>query len=660
MAKTIDYAQLASDLVPAVGGEDNVKSVMHCATRLRFVLKDRSKADDAAVKDLAGVITVVESGGQFQVVVGNNVSQVYQALPANLTADSKNATLDNSAEEQNLLSKAVDIISSIFAPLLGTMAGAGILKGLLALASVTGLLSSTSTTYAILFAAGDAFFFFLPVILAITAARKFGASVYTAVAISGALLYTSIEPITLASDGTETTSTLLDFASGGGHVTFLGIPVILQSYSSTVIPIILAVWLQSVLEKRLDRIFHESIRQFLTPLFSLMVIVPVALLTVGPAGVYVGEVLANMLQAVYSASPVIAGILLAMLWQVMVIFGVHWGIVPAFINNVAVNGYDPLISPLFPAVLSQAGAALGIFLRLRSAKPKALAGSAALAGIFGITEPAVYGVTLPRKRPFVLAVLAAGIGGAVVGIAEVRSYTVGAPGLLTLSFGIDPNGDSLANFAWLTIGTLVSFILATVLCYFFGLSKEELAEDRAEANPTPAPEIAPNAATTEFISPATGEVIPLEQVEDPVFSSGSMGNGVAVKPEGGVITAPAAGAIKVAMKSGHAYGIRTATGMDVLIHVGLDTVGLEGEGFTPLVQRGDTVEAGQVLAEVDWELLSSRNLDPTTILVVTKPNTTQVTPLQLGSIAQNEPLALISNEAESAEETANQTAEETA
>lgn len=622
MATKVDFQSLATDVLKLVGGENNISSVVHCATRLRFVLKDRSGADEAAIKRLPGVITVVESGGQFQVVIGNNVPLVYAGLPASLTADAQGK--NEQSGSGNFLGKAVDIVSSIFAPVLGAMAGVGILKGLLVVAVVANWIENTSTTYQILYAAGDAFFMFLPIILAITAARKFGASVFTAVTLAGALLYTQLQAVSVLVDGEVQKMTLLAFQQAGNDVTFLGIPVVLQSYTSTVIPIIIAVWVQSLLERPLNKFLHESIRNFITPMIVLVIMVPLTLLTLGPAGVWLGNALASVLQSAYDFSPIASGILIAMLWQIMVIFGVHWGIVPVFINNVSLNGFDPLKAACFPAVLSQAGAAFGLFLRLRDQQQKALSGSAALAGIFGITEPAVYGVTLPRKRPFVIAVISAGVGGAIIGATSTMVYGTGAPGLLTLPIGIDPSGAN-NTIGWLVAGTAVSFVLAAVLTYFFGMSAEDIAKDKAAAKPEPAvasAEVAEAAVSQELDelelnAPVAGTLIPLAEVADPVFSSGKMGDGIAIMPTSGKIYAPCDATVKVAMKSGHAFGLRTDTGVDILIHIGIDTVALKGEGFTPHVTRGQEVKAGDLLAEVDLELMAAKGIDSTAIMLLT-------------------------------------------
>ncbi|WP_347306112.1 beta-glucoside-specific PTS transporter subunit IIABC [Corynebacterium sp. SA-MJD20WY100] len=627
MATKVDYPALAKDILAEVGGESNVNSVVHCATRLRFKLNDRAKADDVKIKSLPGVITVVESGGQFQVVIGNNVPQVYAGLPKSLQENSAKSGEAAESESSSVLGKAVDIVSSIFAPILGPMAGVGILKGLLALFAAFGWMDKTGTTYSILYAAGDALFMFLPLILAVTAGRKFGANIYTAMTLAGALLYTQLQAVSVVVDGEVTQMTLNAFAKAGNEVTFVGIPIVLQNYTSTVIPIILAVWVQSLIEKQISKGLHESVRNFLTPMLTLAIMVPLTLATLGPAGVWIGDILAFFLSGAYDFSPIIAGALIAALWQIMVIFGVHWGIVPVFINNVAVNGVDPLKAACFPSVLSQAGAALGVFLRVKDPKEKGLSLSATLAGIFGITEPAVYGVTLPRKRPFVIGVISAAIGGALVGAMGAKVYGTGAPGLLTLPIGIDPSGES-NTIGWLIAGTALSFVLATVGTYFFGFTKEDLERDAAAVKAAEATndgddddvEVSP--VTGEFASralraPVNGNIIPLAEVSDPVFSSGSMGEGVGFQPTDGRIVAPCDGLMKVVMKSGHAYGIRTAEGADILIHFGVDTVGLGGEGFEALVKKGDSVKQGDVLAEVDMQTMREKDIDTTTMMIVT-------------------------------------------
>lgn len=637
---SVDYSALAKEIVAKIGGEKNVSSVTHCATRLRFMLQDNSKVKKQEIKELPGVITIVESGGQFQIVIGNNVSKVYAQLGAMTEQTTKDS---QSNKEQTWLGKAVDIVASIFAPMLGTMAAVGILKGLLVMASTFGWIANTSTTYQILYLGADAFFLFLPMILAVTSSRKFGSNIYTSLTLAGALLYTQLQPVSVLVNGKATNITLSSFAKTGGEVTFLGIPVVLQNYTSTVIPIILAVWAQSWLEKLLNRFIHESVRNFVVPVFSLIIMVPLTLITLGPAGVYVGDGIAFILQSAYNVSPVISAILIAALWQIMVIFGVHWGIVPAFINNIAVNGFDPLKAACFPAVLSQAGAAFGVFLRTKHASSKAIAGSAALAGIFGITEPAIYGVTLPRKRPFVIGVISAAIGGAIIGFGGVLVYGSGAPGLLTLPIGLNPKGDN-TGFIFLVIATATAWLLAAIGTYFFGFSQEDLAQDREkwekdqanslDSSANPNPRISAHQASSEAkandASSATttrnlqatndGILVQLAEVPDPVFSTGALGAGLGIKPETSedfTVSSPVSGTITTVMPSKHAYAITTDDQVELLIHIGIDTVKLAGNGFTSHVEKGQRITTGQPLATVSGTALKAANLDNTVLILVT-------------------------------------------
>ncbi len=367
---SVNYSQLAGDILKGVGGAQNVKEVTNCATRLRFVLADPSKADKPKVQDLPGVITVVESAGQFQVVIGNNVSQVYSGLPGSLTSDTTTVTKGGHTNRRNPLSRLVDVMSGIFGPLLGVMAALAMLKGLLMILTTVGWLSATSTTYAVLYGTADAFFAFLPIMLAATAARKFGSSVYTAMALAAAMLYTQLVTVSLLVGGKSTKITLQAFLNGGNKVDFLGIPMQLPSYTSTVVPILLAVWAMSYIEKGLNKIIHESVRNFITPLIALVVMAPLSLLTIGPVATWLANGIAGGLMYVHNLSPMLTGALIGALWQVLVIFGVHWAMVPIFLNNIAVNHYDFLKPAIWPAVMGQAGAAFEFFLRLRSPQAK--------------------------------------------------------------------------------------------------------------------------------------------------------------------------------------------------------------------------------------------------------------------------------------------------
>lgn len=674
----VDYASLAGEILTGVGGEKNVQTVSHCATRLRFVLKDTSKADKSAVSTLPGVLTAVENAGQFQVVIGNNVPLVYAELGkiSGLLSDDKTATADAGAEvakKGNIFSRigngAIDIVSAIFAPVIGTLCGVGILKGLLQIAVTAGWLSTTSTSYLILFAAADAFFFFLPVILAVPAARKFGANVYTAMAVAGALLYTQVAAVSTLVDGKTVSQSLRAFQTAGGNVDFFGIPVVLQSYTSSVIPIILAVFLQSRIEK-ISKYLHDSVRNFVTPVIALVITVPVTLLALGPIGNWLGRAVADFFTQLQGVNPILTGALFSGVFQILVVFGLHWAFAPILINNIATKGFDTIKPLIWPAVFSQGGAALGVFLRLKDSRPRGIAGSAVIASLFGITEPAVYGVNLPRKRVFAIAIGSAAIGGAIVGGAGARVYGYGLSGVLTLPLAYgDPLGLG-STFAGLLIGTIVSFVLAAVGTYFFGLTKTELAADREAAaahkaaheahgtgaksaaavitaSSTPVSEAPSGAVATltrpaliEVSSPVVGNAIALEEVSDPLFSSGAMGGGFAVEPTSGRIVAPIDATVQVAMP--HAIGLKSDDGVELLIHVGVDTVNLNGEHFTGHATAGERVTRGQLLLEADLDGIAAAGYDLSTMVIVTNASQFEtVEPEAAGPVDTTTPALII-------------------
>ncbi|AZK47572.1 beta-glucoside-specific PTS transporter subunit IIABC [Paenibacillus lentus] len=621
----MSYEKLAKEIIQGVGGEKNVVSLVHCATRLRFVLKDNAKADKAKLEKTVGIITVKESGGQFQVVIGNTVPEVYSAIGdiSGILKDSSKAEEKPQARRFGLGS-LIDVISSIFAPLLGVMAGAGILKGLLLIAENFNWLEKTEPTYIILFAAADSLFYFLPVLLAVTTARKFGGNVFTAVTIAGALLYPSITAL----KDTE------------GPIDFFGIPVVMMSYSSTVIPIILSVIIMSKLEKLCNRYIHESVKNFITPLISLVIMLPLTLIVFGPFGVYVGNGIADALLAVFAFSPLLAGAILGAGWQLLVIFGVHWGLVPVFINNVAVYGKDSIKPPATASVFAQTGAALGVMLKTKNKKLKTLAGSATLSALFGITEPAVYGVTLPLKRPFIAGVIGGGVGGAIIGQAGTQAFASGAPGLLTLPIFYGPGGQ---GFPGLILGITTSFILSAVLTYILGfkdpVEEEEKGQEIVKSVIAPSGDRTADKLSVTALSPISGTIVSLEDVPDPAFSSEAMGKGIAIEPDSGRVVAPFDGTVTVAFKKKHALAVVSDEGAEILIHVGIDTVKLNGEFFSTHIQEGDRVKAGQLLLEFDLEQIRAAGYHTVTPVIVTNTlDYSDVLPLQNRQIREQEEL----------------------
>ncbi|EOB3457265.1 beta-glucoside-specific PTS transporter subunit IIABC [Enterococcus hirae] len=583
----------------AVGGEKNVNSLVHCATRLRFKLKDESVADTQKLKQDPDVIQVVQSGGQYQVVIGSNVADVYQAI-----VDEQGLTDQSGTEDQskNPLNRLIDIISSIFTPFLGAMAAAGILKGFLSLATVLGWLSADTGAYQILFAAADGVFTFLPVMLAFTAAKKFKTNQFLSVAIAMALVYPAITQL----------------AGAGGAVDFFGLPIVLSQsgYTSSVIPIILAVWVQSKFEPLVKKVIPQFLQMIFVPMIVLLVMVPLTFLLLGPIGTVIGNGLGSLFNSIYSFSPLVAGLIMGSLWQVFVMFGMHWGFVPIMFLNIEQYGFDVMVPMLLPAVLAQGGAALAVAIRTKDTKLRSLGISSTITSLFGITEPTVYGVTLPLKKPFVVACLSAGIGGAMIGFAGVKAFSSGLVSLLTIPTFISTNQAVESNVTMAILATALSFVLAFVGTLIVGFD-ETVQDEKLETNQQTTAGDTISSARHNLKSPLSGKVLPLSDVPDKVFSSGAMGKGLAIDPEKGELIAPADGEITTIFPTGHAVGLTTKDGIEILMHIGMDTVELEGQGFETFVKQGDQVKAGDLLVRFDIEAIKAAGYSVITPIVIT-------------------------------------------
>ena len=591
----MDYEGLAKEILTDVGGKENINTAWHCATRLRFKLKDEAKAQTEKIENLDGVVTVVQSAGQYQVVIGNSVANVFEPLSklAGLGNGGESATTtDEPVEKDSLINRFIGFISSVFTPFLGAMAGTGVLKGLLTLLSVTGVLKETSGAYQIWYAAADGFFYFLPVFLAITAARRLKVNEFVAIGLAVALLY----PNLVAAMGSKT------------QLDFFGIPVVSATYSSSVIPILLAIWLLSYIQPVFDKFFHESVRNIFTPMFSLALLMPITVLAIGPLGTGVGMVLSGAVEAIYNVAPLIAGAIMGALWEVFVIFGVHWTFVPVITNTIAVSGHDPLQPILTVAVIAQAGALLGVFLKTKNTKLKSLSGSATLSALLGITEPGIYGVTLKLKKPFIFAVIGGAIGGAIAAVGGAQATAMTLVSLLGVPTFIGP------GFMSAVIGLGVGFVIPTVLTYFFGVPAEE--QTATDLNETVS-------VGEQLNAPIQGTILPLSAVKDPVFASEAMGKGLAIVPTNNDLVAPADATVAAVYPSKHAIGLVTDAGAEILLHIGIDTVQLDGQHFEQFVEQGQKVKAGDKLVTFDRAAIAAAGYDTTVMMIVTNtPNYT--------------------------------------
>ena len=590
----MEYKALAQDILNRVGGKENIVSLVHCATRLRFKLKDNAKADAEGLKTNPGVIMVVESGGQFQVVIGNHVHDVWLAVrqQAGLSDDNEPVTQEKAAKS-SVLSQLIDIISGIFTPFVGVMAATGLLKGLLALALTCGWLTPQQGTYKIWFAASDALFFFFPLFLGYTAGKKFGGNPFISMVIGGALTH----PLMIQAFEASQTGAPVEH--------FLGIPVTYINYSSSVIPIILASWVCCWLERKSNAVLPSAMKNFFTPAICLAVVVPLTFLVIGPLATWLSHMIANGYQVIYVFAPWLAGAVLGALWQVCVIFGLHWGLIPLMINNMTVLGHDSMLPIILPAVIAQVGAVLGILLATRDSRQRMLAGSAFSAGLFGITEPAIYGLTLPLRRPFIFGCIAGAIGGAITAFSNSYAYSFGVPNIFFPAQMIPPGGIDFSVWGGL-IGTGVAFILACVLTFFAGMPRSQ-AEQAIVVAP---------AAENDILAPMSGSVLALDQVPDSTFASGLLGKGVAIIPAVGKVIAPFSGEVASLFQTKHAIGLLSDSGIELLIHVGIDTVKLDGVPFTAHVKEGDKVQAGDLLLEFDRQAILDAGYDLATPIII--------------------------------------------
>jgi PTS system beta-glucosides-specific IIC component len=620
---SVDYTTLAADILEGVGGEKNLVGATHCATRLRLRLRDDAKADTAAVEKLPGVIAVMQAGGQYQVVIGNDVPLVFAGL-GKISRFGNEDSADEAPSQGNLFNRFIEMVSAIFSPILWPLAGSGLLKAFLSMAGTFGWVAPTNNTYVILSAAADALFYFLPLFLAVTAARRFKVNQFTSMAIAGALVYPSIVAL----------------GTAGQPVDFAGIPLVMMNYTSSVIPIIVAVWLQGYLERFLLKFLPSAVRNFLTPLLTVAIMVPLTLLTVGPATTLLSQGVSAGITAIFGFAPWLAGALMGAFWQVFVLFGLHWGFVPIMTNDLATIGYSLLMAPLVPAVLAQAAAMVAVALRTRSAARRGVAAPAAISGFLaGVTEPGIYGVNLPLKKPFYFGIAGGAAGGAIAAMGGSASNAFVFPSLLAL-----PAFTSVGNFVLLLIGTAVAILIAFVLTFIFG-PRETVDAAKDDAIPSPAAAAGSaavpaaggatsgsparqHATSVKVLAPVTGSVIALADVPDKVFASGAMGAGVGIVPEEDAVYSPVSGTVQAVMKTGHAYGIKTDEGVEVLVHIGIDTVQMKGEGFEAAVTRGQRIEAGDLLATIDRARIQAAGYDATTLMVVTNTRTlTAVVPL---------------------------------
>ncbi|MGR6545154.1 beta-glucoside-specific PTS transporter subunit IIABC [Paenibacillus tundrae] len=595
------HESTAADILKLVGGEKNVDSVTHCATRLRFNLKDESIANNEALKNVPGVMGVASSGGQYQVIIGNEVNNVYKALAQLGNFTSKN---DGPAVKKGRISTVLDTISGIFTPILPAMIGCAMIKAVLLILKTFDLVDLDGQFNTIMTFVGDAAYYFLPMLLAWSAAVKLKANVGFALTIAGILLHPSF-------------SALL---SAGEPVSFLGLPVTQATYSSSVIPIILAVWILSYVERFAEKFSPSVIKSILKPLIVILVMAPLTLIVLGPLGAIAGNYLASAVSYVNAHAGWLVSGIIGGAFPFLILTGMHYSLGPVVLTAYAQTKTDSIVGPgMLVHNIAQGAAALAVALRTKNKAFKQVAYSTSVTALLGITEPALFGVTLRLKKPLIAVVIGGVIGGIYVGLFGVARSALGIAGLATLPAFITDNPWNLVHAA---IGLVISFVVTFLMTLILGFEdvpenvKKEEEVKSTSTNRTPVAGISEHVLT----APMTGRVLELSTIQDEAFATGAMGKGIAIEPTVGKLVSPADGVISAVFPTYHAIGISSNNGAELLVHIGMNTVKLKGEHFKVHVQEGDVVKAGDLLIEFDTDAIAAKGFDLTTPIIVTNSN----------------------------------------
>ena len=600
MASSVrDYDKLAVDIIKAVGGKENIVKASRCATRLRLVLKETTNKAKENVSNLTGVITVVESGGQFQVVIGTHVGKVFDKVASELNLDSN--TIEDEPKA-SILNRIIATMSAVFAPFIYILAAAGILQGCLILINMANPSFSSTGTYEVLSFMSWAPFTFLPIFIAITASKHFKCNAFIAVACCAALV-------------SPTWAEIASRIADGESVRFLGISLAETTYTSSVLPPLFLVWILSYVERFVDKKLPEVIKSLFTPFICMIVMVPLTILVIGPLSDSLATGIANGYNYLYNLAPAVAAAVIGGLWQIVVIFGVHWGVTPMCLANYDLYGMDTFQAFQTMAVIAQAGAVFGVFVKARNKQTKNIALSAGVTGIFGITEPAIYGVNLRFKKPFICGCIAGAIGAVVGSFFNIAYYAyAGLPGLLTVVNSITP--DNPKSIIGMLLGAAISFFGAIALVQIVGIGEKETNEEKQDKKIEEGQPIL-NMGVNAIKSPISGKVIELEKVDDPVFSSGAMGKGIAIEPMDNKVYAPFNGTIEFIAETKHAIGLLSEDGVEVLIHVGMDTVKMQGRGFNVKTSVNSKIKAGDLLLEFDRNAIEKEGYSLITPVVIT-------------------------------------------
>lgn len=589
----MDYNKLGLDILAMVGGKANVSKLTHCATRLRMEFNDDSRVDAKAIEALPGVISVVERGGQFQIVVGNNVQQTFRALQKAIGQPlGKPDGQQKNKAKGGVFTQIISVISTTFTPVIPAITGAGMIKALLAILKLTGAIGAASPTYHLLDTIADAAFFFLPVLLAYGASIKFECNPILAMTIAGALLHPN----------------LAQMLAAGSPIDFIGIPVRLADYAGSVLPIIFTVWLMSYIERFAEKVSPTMIKFFTKPMIILLVTTPLALVAVGPFGIFLNDLVASGAAIIDGKASWLIPMLMGGLQPFLVITGTAWAMTPIATGQLSKNGFEMINGPgMLASNIAQGAATLCVAFRTKNKNLRQLASSAGFTALLGITEPSLYGVTLKLRKPLIAAMIGGGCAGVYAGVSGLVRYAFVSPGLAALPAFI---GENPMNIVHALITCVIAIVVTFALTWILGF------EDPVDEEESTVTDSAPSVDDALLHSPLAGQLVALEQVNDDVFSQGLLGKGVAIVPEQGVLRAPVDGEIVTFLPSKHAVGIKADNGMEVLMHIGIDTVNLNGEHFSSQLQVSDRVKTGDELVRFDIAAITALGYDVITPVLV--------------------------------------------
>ena len=610
----LDYKETSKKIIEGVGGADNITSATHCMTRLRLTLADESKADDAKVGKIKGVKSVIKQGGQYQVVIGNEVSDLFKEFKTMGNFDGGGKAEAPKAEGP-IIQRLFGFVAGCLTPMLPAMLGCGMLKVVLVLCTTLGILTSSSPTYMIFYAIADGFFYLLPVFLGWGIATKTGHTVPLFMAVGALLCYPDL--VTLMGGTTEGV-TYGTFLGMGCTYMFGVIPVIETTYTSSVLPMLLMTPVMVWAEDWADKVSPSVLKAFLKPLLFMLICTPVVMIVLGPIGGVLGNLLAQAFTALYNAVPWLTVGLLSALMPFIVMTGMHYALIPLFMNNIATLGWDVVVLvTMYCSNICQGAAALGVAAKTKDIETRSEGIACGISGIVaGVTEPAMYGINMRFMKPMIGAVCGAGISGLLAGITGVKGYSMGgSPSLFSLITFISPEG-SMSGVIWGAICGAIGIAVAFAVTFILFNDKDAGIGEYAEEDDDAAdgtPEVGPG----KVYAPISGKVLPLSETPDDVFASGAMGDGVAIEPSEGKVYAPADGEITTFFPTGHAIGITTTNGAELLIHIGMNTVDLNGKGFTPKKQQGDKVKKGDLLLEFDIPTIKNAGFPVITPVIVT-------------------------------------------